>query len=172
MKDLYIESKNIIFGKVTFLLMKIPLNWVSHPIPGRTDVEGWVDYNNVRWVSSGYTSVVLTDYEGSFQYLLHIRVKRLIRNIDIKEYIKKDCKFPPIKEGEINGDYHKLYYVVFMKAWKKYIIFGDKLYEFVLKVYVYLKNTNRLLTLEFSCKKDLAVMLKRVFPLLSTIRCE
>jgi len=174
LKDLHIESKNVVFGEVHFLKMKIPESWIVKPVPGRTDVEGWIEINGDKWVSSGYTFIILTNYKGSFIYPFYIKVRSFLRGLnDIWRYIEKDCKYKIKSKGVIDGKYHKIHYVYGERKWKKHILFGKYETEYVLKAYIYLTNViKRMVTLEFTCKENPDLMINQILPLLKTVECK
>ena len=74
LKDLFVETENLVFGRVTFLTMKIPLDWKAFSIPRRTDVEAWTESEDMRWVASGYTGIVLVDKDNDLKLPVYINV--------------------------------------------------------------------------------------------------
>lgn len=172
LKELRIDTQNVIFGRLSFLHMKIPEDWFVSPIPGGTDVEAWVETDNDRWVSSGYTRLVMTDYDSTFRYTLYIKVSRNLRDVNIGEKVRK-YRINAEHKGVMRGDHHEIAYVAYQKRRKKHLFYGPETIESTVKFFVGSNIGKRILSIEISgVDEKVDTMLKRLFPVISTISCE
>ncbi|RLG62623.1 hypothetical protein DRN84_01425 [Candidatus Geothermarchaeota archaeon] len=169
-KDLFIETENLVFGRVSFLHMKIPFNWRVHPIPHRTDVETWIDKGDIKWVTSGYTGFILVDEDTGYTQPFYINVRRNISGKDLREILYRDLRnIDSIHEFKA-GDFNALYYVK-TKRRRRYILFGSVYEEEVIRIAIDCRDTYRVLVIEAPIKIGLKHFLNNILPLFKSIKC-
>ncbi len=170
LKDLFVETENLVFGRVTFLTMKIPLEWKVFSIPRRTDVEAWTESEDIRWVASGYTGIVLVDEKNNFKLPVYINVKRNLSEKTIEEFLELERRKYKTVEANLFTSLNAGY-IIFRKTFRKFLLFGSSIEEMYLKLIFNCINSKRFLMLEIPVKEDPHKILNVLKEYLETLRC-
>lgn len=170
LKDLFVETENLVFGRVAFFYMRIPIDWKAFPIPRRTDVESWVESDGIRWVSSGFTGLVLVNEEENLRQPLYINVKRNYSGVSISKLAGDELrKHNILSRGKLMN--LESICLVYRKSIKKYLLFGPVKKEYVIKLLVNCRSSGRLLIIDIPVEEDPHRKLEFLKPYLETIRC-
>ena len=170
LKDLFVETENLVFGRVTFLTMKIPLDWKAFSIPRRTDVEAWTESEDMRWVASGYTGIVLVDKDNDLKLPVYINVKRNLDGKSIRQLLDLERRKYKVVETELLTSLDAGY-VILRKIFRKFLLFGSSTEEILLKFIFNCINSRRFLILEIPVEDDPYKVLDALKPYLKTLKC-
>jgi len=170
LKDLYIETENFLFGRVTFLYMKIPFEWRVIPIPRYVDVEAWIEADNIKWVVSGFIGVVFVDEEKDFRQTFYINVKRNLNRKSLVEVLNGEAKKIGISQYNLLNKLEAAY-LIFRKRYRKFLIFGDSKEETILRYIINCRNTRRTLLIDLPVEDDPYKMIDILNPYIETIKC-
>jgi len=169
-KDLNIETENIVFGRVTFFHMKIPVEWNAYPIPRRTDAELWIEVDDTRWVTDGYTGFVLVDEGKGVKQPVYVKVKRNIDRRSIEEIFSRELSGRKVLEHRNIDEYEEAFYYIYRRRRRKYIFFGPVEDETILKMIINCRRTYRVLILEFPIT-EIEDFRRNILPYFLDIRC-
>jgi len=170
LKDLYIETENFLFGRVTFLYMKIPFEWRVIPIPRYVDVEAWIESSDTKWVVSGFIGVIFVDDETDFRQTLYINVKRNLSRKSLIEILDNESKKTGVSRYNLLSR-PEAGYIIFKKKYRKFLVFGDSKEETMLRYVINCKNTRRILLIDLPIKDNPYKIIDVLNPYIETIRC-
>ncbi len=173
-KDVFVETNNFMFGRVSFIYFKVPVDWRVSPLYYRTDVEEWIEKQGVKWATSGYTGVLLLKQGRETYFSLTIKASKSFKKRNVEKWLEKEklkVKGGKVKHGYLNVCSHRAAFISYNAVRRKHGFFGGKINELIVKFFFICPETSRAIYLEFSTNNEAEKTLNDLNVLVSSIKC-